>query len=238
MDKNTAICDVSVFVSKSKYSSIKDTIRDLGIEEVILPKELIDILLKVYRKEELSGEEVRVLSYWSRGPVPSDEDVRTFFEELISQNLKIRTVQEYTLRKEVEYGYEELKKGEEHEEMRIYNKTWKALVNKFCEFLPQKAAVIVSKIISLGLVFNVKIIAFSDKLMTFIKKAKLPVSRISTSIELKSKRYTHLLLFLKSYGNTRYSAMFHDAGKMISETLFVPFDLERNVSTIVILMDS
>ena len=50
MEKNVGLCDVSVFVSKSKFAEVKRTIENLGIQEVVMPRELVDILLKVYRE--------------------------------------------------------------------------------------------------------------------------------------------------------------------------------------------
>ncbi|MFQ6088076.1 MAG: hypothetical protein ACE5K0_04165 [Candidatus Methanofastidiosia archaeon] len=238
MEKNTAICDVSVFVSKSKYRSVKRVIENLGIEEVIMPKELVEILLKVYREEKLSGDEVRVLSYWSRGPVPRDDEIKDFFEELMSENLKLRTVSEYIIKKEVEYGYRELEEGERHEEMDVFDKTWRALFESFVEFLPKITAIIVSKILAISLVFNIKILAFNSKLLKFLKDANLIVSEVKTSIKIKEKRFSHMLLFLKSYGGTTYENIFRDVSKSMKETVFVPVDLERRIGSITILLDS
>jgi len=235
MEKNVGICDVSVFVSKSKFTDVKRTIEDLGIAEVIMPKELVDILLKVYREEELSGEEVRVLSYWSRGPVPSDEEIRGFFEELLEENLRIRTVSEYIIKKEVEYGYKELEEGEHHEEMEIFDKTWRSLFNSFVEFLPKMTAVIIAKILAISLVFNVKILSFNRRILKFLKDAHLIISKVETSINVKNKKYLHMLLFLKSYGGTEYEDIFRDVGKTMRDSMKVPVDLERRVGSIIVL---
>ena len=72
--------------------------KSLNIEEVIMPEELVDILMKVHRGEELLGEQVRVLSYWAKGPVPKDEEIRTFYDTLIEKGIKIRTIKEYVLK--------------------------------------------------------------------------------------------------------------------------------------------
>jgi hypothetical protein len=235
MEKNVGICDVSVFVSKSKFSDVKSTIEDLGIAEVLMPKELVDILLKVYQEEELSGEEVRVLSYWSKGPVPPDEEIKGFFEELLHENLKIRTVSEYIIKKEVEYSYKELEEGVRHEEMEIFNKTWRSLFNSFVEFLPEMTAVIIAKILAISLVFNVKILAFNKRILSFLKEAHLIISKVETTVQIKRKKYLHMLLFLKSYGGTEYGDIFRDVGKTMRDSLKVPLDVERTVGSIIIL---
>ena len=95
-----------------------------------MPEELVDILMKVHRGEELLGEQVRVLSYWAKGPVPKDEEIRTFYETLIEKGIKIRTIKEYVLKKEVELGYTKLREGMEKDEMEVYNKSWRNLYSR------------------------------------------------------------------------------------------------------------
>ncbi|MCK4310581.1 MAG: hypothetical protein KAV80_03930 [Methanomicrobia archaeon] len=234
-ESDIAICDVSVFVSKSKYSSIKKTVMNLGIKEVVMPEELINILLKVYKNEALSGEEVRVLSYWSKGPIAKDSEIRDFFQELMDLNIKIRTVAEYTLKKEVELGYKKLEEGEEHEELIIYDRVWKTLFNRVSEFLPQKAAVIVSKIIAISMVFNVKILAFNRNLLRFVREAELKISKIDTSILIKGKRFSHSIVFLRGFEVSKYKKIFDEVTSALKETISSTIDIEENVGSAVIL---
>lgn len=235
MEKNVGICDVSVFVSKSKFAEVKRTIENLGIQEVVMPRELVDILLKVYREEELSGEEVRVLSYWSRGPVPQDEEIKGFFEELLEENLKIRTVSEYIIKKEVEYGYKELEEGEHHEEMEVFDRTWRTLFNSFTEFFPEMTAVIIAKILAISLVFNVKILAFNKRILSFLKDVNLIISKVETTLEIEKKRYVYVLLFLRGYTGTEYVDIFTDVKKTMRDSMKVPFDLERSAGSVIVL---
>ncbi|MEA1994297.1 MAG: hypothetical protein U9N35_07900 [Euryarchaeota archaeon] len=235
VEPDIAICDVSAFVSKSKYSRIKRTVMNLGIEEVIMPEELIDILLKVYEDKPLSGEEVRVLSYWSRGPVATDTEIRDFFQELMDLNVKIRSVSEYTLKKEVELGYKKLEEGEEHEELKIFDKVWKTLFNRISEFLPQKAAVIVSKIIAISMVFNVKVLAFNSNLLRFIREADLRISKIDTNILIDGKKFSHCIVFLRGFDFSKYEGVFKDITSVLEDSVSSTIDIESDVGSAVFL---
>jgi len=235
IESEIAICDVSVFISKSKYSSIKKTVMNLGIKEVVMPEELINILLKVYKNEALSGEEVRVLSYWSKGPIAKDSEIREFFQQLMDLNIKIRTVAEYTLKKEVELGYKKLEEGEEHKELIIYDRVWKSLYNRFSEFLPQMAAVITSKIIAISIVFNVKVLAFNRNILRFIREAELRISKIDTRIQIKGKEFTHSIIFLRGFEFSKYKNIFEQIVSVLKDTLPYPADIEENVGSAVIL---
>jgi len=235
IESEIAICDVSVFISKSKYSSIKKTVMNLGIKEVVMPEELINILLKVYKNEALSGEEVRVLSYWSKGPIAKDSEIREFFQQLMDLNIKIRTVAEYTLKKEVELGYKKLEEGEEHKELIIYDRVWKSLYNRFSEFLPQMAAVITSKIIAISIVFNVKVLAFNRNILRFIREAELRISRIDTRIQIKGKEFTHSIIFLRGFEFSKYKNIFEQIVSVLKDTLPYPADIEEKVGSAVIL---
>ncbi|MCD6128047.1 MAG: hypothetical protein J7J21_06755 [Methanomicrobia archaeon] len=235
IESEIAICDVSVFISKSKYSSIKKTVMNLGIKEVVMPEELINILLKVYKNEALSGEEVRVLSYWSKGPIAKDSEIREFFQQLMDLNIKIRTVAEYTLKKEVELGYKKLEEGEEHKELIIYDRVWKSLYNRFSEFLPQMAAVITSKIIAISIVFNVKVLAFNRNILRFIREAELRISKIDTRIQIKGKEFTHSIIFLRGFEFSKYKNIFEQIVSVLKDTLPYPADIEEKVGSAVIL---
>ncbi|HDM22548.1 MAG TPA: hypothetical protein ENG20_02040 [Methanomicrobia archaeon] len=235
IESEIAICDVSVFISKSKYSSIKKTVMNLGIKEVVMPEELINILLKVYKNEALSGEEVRVLSYWSKGPIAKDSEIREFFQQLMDLNIKIRTVAEYTLKKEVELGYKKLEEGEEHKELIIYDRVWKSLYNRFSEFLPQMAAVITSKIIAISIVFNVKVLAFNRNILRFIREAELRISKIDTRIQIKGKEFTHSIIFLRGFEFSKYKNIFEQIVSVLKDTLPYPIDIEEKVGSAVIL---
>ena len=235
IESEIAICDVSVFISKSKYSSIKKTVMNLGIKEVVMPEELINILLKVYKNEALSGEEVRVLSYWSKGPIAKDSEIREFFQQLMDLNIKIRTVAEYTLKKEVELGYKKLEEGEEHKELVIYDRVWKSLYNRFSEFLPQMAAVITSKIIAISIVFNVKVLAFNRNILRFIREAELRISKIDTRIQIKGKEFTHSIIFLRGFEFSKYKNIFEQIVSVLKDTLPYPADIEEKVGSAVIL---
>ena len=235
IESEIAICDVSVFISKSKYSSIKKTVMNLGIKEVVMPEELINILLKVYKNEALSGEEVRVLSYWSKGPIAKDSEIREFFQQLMDLNIKIRTVAEYTLKKEVELGYKKLEEGEEHKELIIYDRVWKSLYNRFSEFLPQMAAVITSKIIAISIVFNVKVLAFNRNILRFIREAELRISKIDTRIQIKGKEFTHSIIFLRGFEFSKYKNIFEQIVFVLKDTLPYPIDIEEKVGSAVIL---
>ncbi len=237
-ESDIAICDTSAFVSKSKYSSIKRTIMNLGIEEVIMPKELIDILLKVYEDKSLSGEEVRILSYWSKGPVATDSEIRDFFQELMDLDLKVRTVSEYTLKKEVELGYKKLEDGEEHEELDVYDQVWRTLFNRISEFLPQKAAIIVSKIIAISMVFNVKVLAFNKNLLRFIRQADLRISKIDTNILIEGKKFSHSIVFLRGFNFSKYNGIFEDVTSVLKENISPSIDIEKNVGSAVFLFKS
>ena len=238
IEPEIAICDVSAFVSKSKYSSIKRTVMNLGITEVVMPEELINILLKVYKDKALSGEEVRVLSYWSKGPIAKDSEIRDFFQELMDLNIKIRTVAEFTLKKEVELGYKKLEEGEEHEELKIYDKVWRNLFNRLSEFLPQKAAVIVSKILAISMVFNVKVLAFNRNLLRFIREAELGISKIDTTLLIKGKKFSHSIVFLRGFDFSKYKKIFERITSTLEENISSSIDIEETVGSAVFLFGS
>ena len=184
--------------------------KSLHIEEVIMPEELVDILMKVHRGEELLGEQVRVLSYWAKGPVPKDEEIRTFYDTLIEKGIKIRTIKEYVLKKEVEFGYTRLREGMEKDEMQVYNKSWRNLYNKFSENMPDQTAIICSKIISLSLVFNEKIVAVNKKLLKFLYDSGLEVSKVTSKIEIDSNIVEHNTIFLNVYGPKTFESLFYE----------------------------
>ncbi|MEN6378034.1 MAG: hypothetical protein ABFD15_00435 [Methanofastidiosum sp.] len=233
MNKSTAICDVSLFVSKSKYSQAESLMKSLHIEEVIMPEELVDILMKVHRGEELLGEQVRVLSYWAKGPVPKDEEIRTFYETLIEKGIKIRTIKEYVLKKEVELGYTKLREGMEKDEMEAYNKSWRNLYNKFSETMPDQTAIICSKILSLSLVFNEKIVAVNRKLLRFLFDSGLEVSKVTSKIEIDKNMVEHNIIFLNVYGSKTFEPLFYEIKNSIKESTEIQVELEKDVGSIV-----
>lgn len=209
--------------------------KSLHIEEVIMPEELVDILMKVHRGEELLGEQVRVLSYWAKGPVPKDEEIRTFYDTLIEKGIKIRTIKEYVLKKEVEFGYTRLREGMEKDEMQVYNKSWRNLYNKFSENMPDQTAIICSKIISLSLVFNEKIVAVNKKLLKFLYDSGLEVSKVTSKIEIDSNIVEHNTIFLNVYGPKTFESLFYEIKNSIKEGIEIQVELEKNVGSIVML---
>lgn len=209
--------------------------KSLHIEEVIMPEELVDILMKVHRGEELLGEQVRVLSYWAKGPVPKDEEIRTFYDTLIEKGIKIRTIKEYVLKKEVEFGYTRLREGMEKDEMQVYNKSWRNLYNKFSENMPDQTAIICSKIISLSLVFNEKIVAVNKKLLKFLYDSGLEVSKVTSKIEIDSNIVEHNTIFLNVYGPKTFEPLFYEIKNSIKEGIEIQVELEKNVGSIVML---
>jgi len=233
LNKVTAICDVSLFVSKSKYAQAESLMKSLHIEEVIMPEELVDILMKVHRGEQLLGEQVRVLSYWAKGPVPKDEDIRTFYETLIDKGIKIKTVKEYVLKKEVELGYTKLREGMEKDEMEAYNKSWRNLYNKFSETMPEQTAIICSKILSLSLVFNEKIVAVNRKLLRFLYDSGFEVSKVTSNIDIDNDVVEHNIIFLNVYGSKTFEPLFYEIKNSIKESTAIEVDLEKNVGSIV-----
>lgn len=209
--------------------------KSLHIEEVIMPEELVDILMKVHRGEELLGEQVRVLSYWAKGPVPKDEEIRTFYDTLIEKGIKIRTIKEYVLKKEVEFGYTRLREGMEKDEMQVYNKSWRNLYNKFSENMPDQTAIICSKIISLSLVFNEKIVAVNKKLLKFLYDSGLEVSKVTSKIEIDSNIVEHNTIFLNVYGPKTFEPLFYEIKNSIKEGIEIQVELEKDVGSIVML---
>ena len=209
--------------------------KSLNIEEVIMPEELVDILMKVHRGEELLGEHVRVLSYWAKGPVPKDEEIRTFYDTLIEKGIKIRTIKEYVLKKEVEFGYTKLREGMEKDEMQVYNKSWRNLYNKFSENMPDQTAIICSKILSLSLVFNEKIIAVNRKLLRFLYDSGLEVSKVTSKIEIDKDIVEHNIIFLNVYGSKTFEPLFYEIKNSIKESTEIQVELEKDAGSIVML---
>lgn len=149
--------------------------------------------------------------------------------------MKIRTVSEYIIKKEVEYGYKELEEGEHHEEMEVFDKTWRTLFNSFTEFFPEMTAIIIAKILAISLVFNVKILAFNKRILNFMKDANLIISKVETTLEIEKKRYVYVLLFLRGYAGTEYVDIFTDVKKTMRDSMKVPFDLERSAGSVIVL---
>ena len=117
--------------------------------------------------------------------------------------------------------------------MEVYNKSWRNLYNKFFETMPDQTAIICSKILSLSLVFNEKIVAVNRKLLRFLFDSGLEVSKVTSKIEIDKNMVEHNIIFLNVYGSKTFEPLFYEIKNSIKESTEIQVELEKDVGSIV-----